>query len=98
MARIDWTNISISGKEFIYVVSACFALSGMYYKFYYSDIETQKTYANDKVQTGQALSAHDSKIKMMEEQIRALQDSELQRKTREETNQSSHGYIPFKKE
>lgn len=100
MARIDWTNLTFSGKDLLTYGSFCFAISGLYYKNIITDAENKKTDATEKLVINQKLESAIEKIKVLEEttkstaeQIRVLQDNELKRSAIE----SSGGYVPFKK-
>ena len=95
MAKIVWSEIQVTGKELIYVLSALLAASGLYYKMYWSDVIRDKNTAAFQVMIVERVSNTEQQNKANSEEIRKLQDAELKRRTLEEFNTSSKGFIPF---
>lgn len=98
MARIDWNNLTFSGKELITIGSFCFAISGLYYKTIITDSQNEQKYIAQTTAFDKRMMVLEDENKSLKIQIRVLQDNDLKRTIIEESqNESSNGYLPLKK-
>ena len=95
MAKINWnlSDVVVSGKEVVYVISLILSLSGLYYKMYYTDAIRDKQFLAFQTQMNERALFLEKENAERKNEIRQLQDSDLKRRTLEEV--SSKGYIPF---
>lgn len=97
MPRINWnlSDVVVSGKEVVYVISLMLSLSGLYYKSYYTDVIRDQQFAEFQKKMLERVVANEKENVDQNLIIRQLQDAELKRRTLEENSLSSKGYIPF---
>lgn len=96
MPRVDWNNLTFSGKEIITVASFCFAISGLYYKTIITDQENKQKYELQQNADSKEMAQVLAELDRMRKDIRILQDNDLKRTTLESNQQeSSKGYLPL---
>lgn len=98
MPRIDWNNLTFTGKELITIGSFCFAISGLYYKTIITDAKNEQKNLAQTTSFDSRLLQLEEENKTLRQEIRVLQDNDLKRSTLESSsNESSNGYLPLKR-